>query len=86
MRLDDGVRSGWFAAEQSLCQRCMLASLLFNIFFATVMNVAYTRLKADKYIVDASVHLGKQTGRGRAGGSNRQRASPRDVALGHALR
>ena len=59
------------------------ASLLFNIFFAEVMNVAYTHFKADKDIMDALVHLRKKRG---AGGSNQSRASPGDVALGHALR
>ena len=33
--------------EQDLCQGCVLAPLLFNIFFATVINVTYTRFKAD---------------------------------------
>ena len=39
--------------------------LLFNIFFAAVINVASTRFKADKDIMDALVHLGKKK---RAGG------------------
>ena len=43
--LDDRVCSGWFVVEQGLCQGCMLAPLLFNIFFAAVINVAYTRFK-----------------------------------------
>ena len=53
VRLDDRVCSGWFAVEQGLRQRCALAPLLFNIFFMTAMNVAYTRLKANKDIMDA---------------------------------
>ena len=47
-RLDDRVCSEWFAVEQGLLQRCVLAPLLFNVFFAAVINVAYTRFKADK--------------------------------------
>ena len=39
--------------EQGLRQGRVLAPLLFNIFFATVISVAYTRLKADKDIIDA---------------------------------
>ena len=53
VRLDDRVCSGWFAVEQGLRQRCALAPLLFNIFFMTAINVAYTRLKANKDIMDA---------------------------------
>ena len=65
VRLDDRVCSGWFAVEQGLRQGCVLALLLFNIFFAAVINVASTRFKADKGIMDALVHLRKK---GEAGG------------------
>ena len=60
----------------------MLAPLLFNIFFAVVIDVAYTRFEADKGIMDALVHLSKKKG---AGGSNCRRVNPRDAALEHAL-
>ena len=60
--LDDRVCSGWFAMEQG----CVLTALLFNIFFAAVINVAYTHFKADKDIVDALVHLRKRRGSGEA--------------------
>ena len=69
--------------EQGIRPRCALASFLFNIFFAAITNVAYTRFKASKDIIDALVHLRKNTG---AEGSNHRRASPGDVPLGHALR
>ena len=39
--------------EQCFRQRCVLAPLLFNILFAAVINVASTRFKADKGIMDA---------------------------------
>ena len=52
--------SGSFAVEQDLQQGCVLAPLLLNIFFAAVINVAYTRFKADKDIMDALVHLRKK--------------------------
>ena len=68
MRLDNGVCSGQFAVKQGLHQGCVLAPLLSNIFFAVVMNVAYTRFKADKDITDALVHLRKKTGARAAGG------------------
>ena len=45
----------------------MLAPLLFNIFFAAVINVASTRFKADKGIMDALVHLRKKKGAGGRG-------------------
>ena len=61
----------------------MLAPLLFNIFFAAVINVTSTRFKADEGIMDALVHLRKKRG---AGGSNCRKVSPGDAALGHALR
>ena len=50
VRLDDRACSGWFAVEQGLRQGCVLAPLLFDIFFAAVINVAYTRFKADEDI------------------------------------
>ena len=45
----------------------MLAALLFNIFFAAVINVASTRFKADEGIMDALVHLRKKMGAGGRG-------------------
>ena len=67
VRLDDRVCTRWSAVEQGLCQGCVLAPLLFNIFFAAVMNVASTRFKADKGIMDALVHLRKRRGAGGRG-------------------
>ena len=77
VRLDDRVCSRWFALEQGLHQGCVLAPLLFNVFFAALINVASTLFKVDKSILDALVHLRKERGAGRV--------SPRDAALGHAL-
>ena len=81
MRLDDRVCSGWFAVEQGLRQGCIIPPLLFSIFFAAVINVAYTHFKAGEDIVDALVHLRNKTGAG-GRGTNQRRASIGDVALG----
>ena len=67
VRLDDRVCSGWFAVKQGLRQRWMLAPLLFNIFFAAVINLASTRFKPDKGIMDALVNLRKKRGEGGRG-------------------
>ena len=67
VRLDDRVCSRWFAVEQVLRQGCVLAPLLFNIFFAAVISVASTRFKADEGIMNALVHLRKKRGTGGRG-------------------
>ena len=60
VRLDDRVCSAWFTEEQGLRQGRVLAPLLFNILVAAVINVAYTRFKANKDTMDALVHTRKK--------------------------
>ena len=67
VRLDDRVCSGWFAVKQGLRQGCVLAPLLFSIFSVAVIDVAFTRFKADKGIMDALAHLRKKRGAGERG-------------------
>ena len=69
VRLDDRVCSEWFAVEQGLRQGCVLAPLLFKIFFTAFINVASTRFKADKGIMDALVSLRKKRVAGGRGGA-----------------
>ena len=76
VRLDDRVCSRWFAVEQGLRQACVLALLLFNIFFAAVINLASTRFKADEGIMDALVHLRKKRGAGGATAGESALATP----------
>ena len=45
--------------QEGLRHVCVLVPLLFNLLFAAVINVAYTRSKADKYIMDAMRGQGK---------------------------
>ena len=78
-RLNDRVRSRWFAVKQGLRQGCVLALLLFNIFFAVVINMASTYFKADKGIMNALVHPRKKKGaggRGEATGGESVLATP----------
>ena len=67
VRLDDRVCSGWFAVQRGLRHGCVLAPLLFNIFFAAAINLASTRFKTNKGIMDALVHLRKKRGAGGRG-------------------
>ena len=83
----ESIGGGWFAVEQGIIrQGWVLAPLLFNIVFAAFVNMAYTRFKADKDIMDTLVHPRKRTGAGWRGEQPTESLPPGNFAMGHVVR
>ena len=57
VRMDDGELSEWFEVTQGLRQGCVLSTLLFNIFFAVVIEVVLQRFSEDYTILEYLVFL-----------------------------
>ena len=72
--------------QSGLRQGCVLAPLLFNIFFTAVINKRdfHAFQGGQDIIMEALVHLRKKTGAGGTGRGNQRRVGPGDVALGYA--
>ena len=64
VRMDDGELSEWFEVAQGLRQECVLSPLLFNIFFAAVIEVVLQRFSEDDTILENLVFLDVGSGGG----------------------
>ncbi|CAB1102544.1 unnamed protein product [Ectocarpus sp. CCAP 1310/34] len=73
MRMDDGEISAWFLITQGIWQGCVLSLLLFNIFFAAVIEVVAIRLSEDDVLLQNLVYLEEEMGTGARTPLNRVR-------------
>ena len=64
VRMDDGELSEWFEVTQRLRQGCVLSPLLFNTFFAAVIEVVLQPFSEDDTIFENLVFLDEGSGGG----------------------
>ena len=77
--MDDGELLEWFEVTQGLRQACVLSPLLFNIFFAAVMEVVLQRFSEDDTILEdllITIRLIVFLDEGRGGRTGRDTAGP----------
>ena len=60
VRTDDGEYPEWFSIGQGLRQGCVLAPLLFNIFFTAVLTVSLASFREDPDVSGDLVRVRKR--------------------------